>query len=144
MIPPLQSLSISCSSVGLLPTSFPFTSLMMSPTCRRPCLSIKPPWRIRAMTRSSFSTRNVTPWEVGGGGEGCLAFAHSRGLLHSSLPPLQPHTHTHTHTHRHVQNPLTSGSPAFFLIPIMRTASACISALFTAASLLISGGGGTS
>lgn len=55
--------SSSCNSFGLFPTSWPFTSLIMSPTCRRPCRSIIPPWRIRAITRSLFSTLKVTPWK---------------------------------------------------------------------------------
>ncbi len=35
----------------------------MSPTWSRPCWSIIPPWRMRAITSSPFSIRNVTPWQ---------------------------------------------------------------------------------
>uniref|UniRef100_A0AAY4C1Z1 Uncharacterized protein n=1 Tax=Denticeps clupeoides TaxID=299321 RepID=A0AAY4C1Z1_9TELE len=58
---PLASCSISWSTRGSSATSCPFTSFMMSPTWRRPCWSIIPPCRIRAITSSPFSTRNVTP-----------------------------------------------------------------------------------
>ncbi|TNN74655.1 hypothetical protein EYF80_015202 [Liparis tanakae] len=56
---PLASFSISWSTLGSLPTSWAFTSLMMSPTWSRPCWSIMPPWRILAITSSPFSTRNL-------------------------------------------------------------------------------------
>lgn len=101
----------------------------MSPTWSRPCLSIMPPWRILAMTRSSFSTRNVTPWEEGERERWCLS---SAAYLHpqfycsdiSTLPqwfiwspcpqtlPLQQHPHFLVFAHQGLSGLLSDANHA--------------------------------
>lgn len=91
------------------------TSLMMSPTCSRPCWSTIPPWRMRAIVSSPPSTLNVTPWNNQHRIEKYKSTAASKAKLHTIYSCVQ-----------HYITVLlwpTRCSPATLRMPTMRIAS---------------------